>query len=100
MQAEIAREMRLLDPEVRAYPVRVVYLLDPRSGFRTPVRGLEPSEDDQRLWPVPQLGIVVLLKFYTQYGRFPRGRLELPGEAAEFVARQVQVPAFELDTYE
>ena len=44
-----------------------------------------------------RLGFAVLLKFYTQYGRFPRGRAELPGEAVEFVARQVQVPASELD---
>ncbi|WPB87822.1 DUF4158 domain-containing protein [Streptomyces malaysiensis] len=47
-----------------------------------------------------RLGFAVLLKFYTQYGRFPRGRFELPGEAVEFVARQVQVPASELDAYE
>jgi hypothetical protein len=39
----------------------------------------------------------MLLKFYTQHGRFARGRSELPGEAVEFVARQVQVPAAELD---
>ncbi|MFF7183565.1 DUF4158 domain-containing protein [Streptomyces sp. NPDC008121] len=39
-----------------------------------------------------RMGFAVLLKFYTQYGRFPRGRAELPGEAVEFVARQVQVP--------
>ncbi|MER6129584.1 DUF4158 domain-containing protein [Streptomyces sp. NPDC001795] len=47
-----------------------------------------------------RLGFAVLLKFYTQYGRFPRGRVELPGEAVEFVARQVHVPASELDAYE
>ncbi|GAA0900696.1 MULTISPECIES: DUF4158 domain-containing protein [Streptomyces violaceusniger group] len=47
-----------------------------------------------------RLGFAVLLKFSTQYGRFPRGRFELPGEAVEFVARQVQVPASELDAYE
>lgn len=35
-----------------------------------------------------------------QYGRFPWGPFELPGEAVEFVARQVQVPASELDAYE
>ncbi|MEU9139319.1 DUF4158 domain-containing protein [Streptomyces sp. NPDC048404] len=29
-----------------------------------------------------------------------RGRFEPPGEAVEFVARQVQVPASELDAYE
>ncbi|NBM15334.1 DUF4158 domain-containing protein [Streptomyces sp. GC420] len=47
-----------------------------------------------------RLGFAVLLKFYTQYGRFPRNRAELPGEAVEFVARQVQVPASELDSYD
>lgn len=47
-----------------------------------------------------RLGFAVLLKFYTQYGRFPRNRAELPGEAVESVARQVQVPASELDSYD
>ncbi|MYW69811.1 DUF4158 domain-containing protein [Streptomyces sp. SID8379] len=47
-----------------------------------------------------RLGFAVLLKFYTQYGRFPRGRAELPGEAVAFVARQVQVPASELGFYD
>ncbi|MER6314417.1 Tn3 family transposase [Streptomyces sp. NPDC001581] len=47
-----------------------------------------------------RLGFAVLLKFYTQHGRFPRGRAELPGETVEFVARQVQVPASELGFYE
>jgi hypothetical protein len=47
-----------------------------------------------------RLGFSVLLKFYSQYGRFPRSRGELPGEAVEFVARQVQVPASELGVYE
>lgn len=32
---------------------------------------------------------ILLLKFYTRAGRFPRGRDELPDEAVEFVARQV-----------
>ncbi|MGW2894925.1 DUF4158 domain-containing protein [Streptomyces sp. NPDC001212] len=40
-----------------------------------------------------RLGFAVLLKFYTQYGRFPRGRFELPGEAVEFVAGQVPARA-------
>jgi hypothetical protein len=39
-----------------------------------------------------RLGFAVLLKSYTQYGRFPRNRIELPGEAVEFVARQVVLP--------
>ncbi|MCX4672521.1 DUF4158 domain-containing protein [Streptomyces sp. NBC_01381] len=47
-----------------------------------------------------RLGFAVLLKFHTQYGRFPRNRAELPGEAVEFVARQVQVPASELESYD
>ncbi len=47
-----------------------------------------------------RLGFAVLLKFYTQYGRFPRNRTELPGEAVEFVARQVQIPASELESYD
>lgn len=47
-----------------------------------------------------RLGFAVLLKFYTQYGRFPRGRAELAGEAVEFIARQVQVPASELGFYD
>ncbi|WP_405825068.1 DUF4158 domain-containing protein [Streptomyces sp. NBC_01390] len=49
---------------------------------------------------VTRLGFAVLLKFYTQYGRFPRNRAQLPGEAVEFVARQVQVPASELESYD
>lgn len=36
---------------------------------------------------------------YTRYGRFPRGRGELASQAVEFVARQVGVPAAELDFY-
>ncbi|GAA2941719.1 DUF4158 domain-containing protein [Streptomyces enissocaesilis] len=61
-------------------------------------------KDEQRLVSgkrgATRLGFAVLLKFFTQYGRFPRGRAELPGEAVEFVARQVQVPASELGFYE
>ncbi|WP_406131433.1 DUF4158 domain-containing protein [Streptomyces sp. NBC_00989] len=47
-----------------------------------------------------RLGFAVLLKFYTRYGRFPRNRAELPGAVVEFVARQVQVPASELESYD
>ncbi|WP_318212876.1 DUF4158 domain-containing protein [Streptomyces sp. SJL17-1] len=47
-----------------------------------------------------RLGFAVLLKFYTQHGRFPRGRFELPGEAVELVTRQVRVPASALEAYE
>jgi len=35
-----------------------------------------------------RLGFALLLKFFTQYGRFPEGRSELPDKAVEWVARQ------------
>ncbi|MFH8490932.1 DUF4158 domain-containing protein [Streptomyces longisporoflavus] len=47
-----------------------------------------------------RLGFAVLLKFYTQYGRFPQGRAKLAGAAVEFIARQVQGPASELNFYD
>lgn len=47
-----------------------------------------------------RLGFACLLKFYTRYGRFPRGRSELPDEAVAFVAKQVKVAASELGLYE
>jgi hypothetical protein len=47
-----------------------------------------------------RLGFTLLLKFYTQHGRFPSGRSGLPDEAVEFVARQVKVPASDLGFYE
>ena len=40
-----------------------------------------------------KLGFALLLKFFTQHGRFPRGRSELPDQVVRFVARQVEVPA-------
>ena len=47
-----------------------------------------------------RLGFALLLKFYTRLGRFPRGRGELPDQAVEFVARQVDVDPDELAFYE
>jgi hypothetical protein len=47
-----------------------------------------------------RLGFALLLKFYAGAGRFPRGRSELAGDAAEFVARQPGVPASDLGFYE
>ncbi|MEV1243076.1 Tn3 family transposase [Nonomuraea sp. NPDC049750] len=47
-----------------------------------------------------RLGFAILLKFYTQHGRFPRGRSELPDDVVEHVAKQVQVPASEFGFYE
>jgi hypothetical protein len=47
-----------------------------------------------------RLGFAVLLKFFTQHGRFPSGRSELPDQAIDFVARQVKVPASDIGFYE
>ncbi|MGH3821654.1 MAG: DUF4158 domain-containing protein [Pseudonocardiaceae bacterium] len=47
-----------------------------------------------------RLGFAVLLRFYTERGRFPRGRSEIPDIAADYVARQVGVPAAELAFYD
>ncbi len=47
-----------------------------------------------------RLGFPLLLKFYTRWGRFPRGRGELPDEAVSFVTRQVGVEPGELGFYE
>jgi hypothetical protein len=46
------------------------------------------------------LGFALLLRFYTERGRFPRGRAEFPDAAVEYVARQVGVPASDLALYE
>lgn len=43
-----------------------------------------------------RLGFSLLLRFYTQQGRFPRGRGELPDEAVAYVARRIGVPATDL----
>jgi hypothetical protein len=49
---------------------------------------------------VNALAFALLLKFVIAYGRFPRGRSEIPDEAVEFLARQVGVPAGELGFYD
>ena len=36
-----------------------------------------------------KLGFALLLKYYTRYGRFPRGRAEFPDEVVGFVAPSV-----------
>jgi hypothetical protein len=40
-----------------------------------------------------RLSFALLLKFFAAHGRFPRGRSELPSQAVEFVARQLQISA-------
>jgi TnpA family transposase len=47
-----------------------------------------------------RLGFAVLLRFYTERGRFPRSRSEIPDAAVDYVARQVGVPATELAFYD
>jgi Domain of unknown function (DUF4158) len=47
-----------------------------------------------------RLAFVLLLKFHQQHGRFPRGRTDLPGEAVEFAAKAVKVPAVDLAFYD
>jgi hypothetical protein len=47
-----------------------------------------------------RLVFALMLKFYSRHGRFPDGGGDLPGEVVEFVARQVQVSAVDLQGYE
>ncbi|WP_226351777.1 DUF4158 domain-containing protein [Pseudonocardia sp. ICBG601] len=47
-----------------------------------------------------RLGFAVLLRFYTEHGRFPRSRSEIPDAAVDYVARQVGVPVTELAFYD
>jgi hypothetical protein len=46
------------------------------------------------------LGFAVLLKHYSRYGRFPRGRSDVPDEVIVFVAGQLGVEAADLAFYE
>ncbi|MFD4973253.1 DUF4158 domain-containing protein [Streptomyces sp. NPDC058424] len=46
-----------------------------------------------------RLGFALQLKYYTRYGRFPRGRADFPGEVVEFVARQMKVLAADFASY-
>jgi len=48
----------------------------------------------------PKLGFALMLRFYTEQGRFPRGRGEIPDAAIEYVARQVGVERTEIAFYE
>jgi Tn3 transposase DDE domain/Domain of unknown function (DUF4158) len=47
-----------------------------------------------------KLGFALMLRFYTEHGRFPRGRGEIPDNAVEYVARQVEVARTEIAFYE
>src|SRR5258705_13793859 len=47
-----------------------------------------------------KLGFALLLRFYTDSGRFPRGRGEIPDAAGDYVARQVAVNPTEIAFYE
>lgn len=47
-----------------------------------------------------RLGFALVLRFYTERGRFPRGRGEIPDAAVEYVARQVGVTPTDIAFYE
>jgi hypothetical protein len=47
-----------------------------------------------------RLGFVLLLKYYTRQGRFPRGRVDFPDEVVEFVARQMKVSTADFESYQ
>ena len=47
-----------------------------------------------------RLGFALMLRFYTERGRFPRGRSEIPDAAVEYVARQVGVERTEIAFYD
>ena len=47
-----------------------------------------------------RLGFAAMLKFLGWKGRFPRGRFELPDDAIEHLARQVNVPAVAIGGYD
>lgn len=47
-----------------------------------------------------RLGFALLLRFYTERGRFPRGRSEIPDSAVEYVARQLGVSPKEIAFYD
>ncbi|WP_343577728.1 DUF4158 domain-containing protein [Mycobacterium sp.] len=47
-----------------------------------------------------RLGFALLLRFYTERGRFPRGRSEIPDATVDYVARQVEVEPTEIAFYE
>lgn len=47
-----------------------------------------------------RLGFALVLRFYTERGRFPRGRGEIPDAAVEYIARQVGVTPTDIAFYE
>jgi uncharacterized protein DUF4158 len=47
-----------------------------------------------------RLGFALVLKYYTRYGRFPRGGVDFPDEVVEFVAGQMKVSAADFDAYQ
>ena len=47
-----------------------------------------------------KLGFAVMLRFYSERGRFPRGRSEIPDNVVEYVARQVGIERTEIAFYD
>ncbi|WP_236567479.1 Tn3 family transposase [Nocardia sp. CY41] len=47
-----------------------------------------------------KIGFALMLRFYTEKGRFPRGRSEIHDDAVEYVARQIGVEGTEIAFYD
>ncbi|WP_063014091.1 DUF4158 domain-containing protein [Nocardia kruczakiae] len=47
-----------------------------------------------------KIGFALMLRFYTEKGRFPRGRSEIHDDAVEYVARQIGVDRTEIAFYD
>ncbi|MEV0354413.1 DUF4158 domain-containing protein [Nonomuraea sp. NPDC050680] len=47
-----------------------------------------------------RLAFALLLKYFTQHGRFPRGRAEFPDEVVDYVAKQTKTSASSLGLYD
>ncbi|MEU1426734.1 DUF4158 domain-containing protein [Nocardia sp. NPDC005746] len=43
-----------------------------------------------------KIGLALMLRFYTEKGRFPRGRSEIHDDAIEYMARQIGVDRTEI----
>ena len=47
-----------------------------------------------------KLGFAVMLRHYTERGRFPRGRGEIPDNAVVYLARQIGIEPTEITFYD
>ncbi|GAA5085106.1 hypothetical protein GCM10023259_096930 [Thermocatellispora tengchongensis] len=47
-----------------------------------------------------RLAFALLLKYFTQHGRFPRGRAEFPDDVVDYVAKQTKTSPSSLGLYD